>query len=41
MDKNTKLMSTDKNSFVEDNQGASDKNATIGEGEIKKYEDKS
>jgi hypothetical protein len=39
MEKDTKPMSADKNSCVEDNQQASDKSASIGEGEIKKYED--
>jgi hypothetical protein len=39
MEKDTKPMSADKNSFVEDNQQSSDKNASIGEGEIKKYDD--
>jgi hypothetical protein len=32
MEKDTKPMSADKNSFVEDNQQSSDKNASIGEG---------
>jgi len=39
MNKDNKSVSTDKNSFVEVNQDASDKNAAIGEGEIKKYDD--
>jgi hypothetical protein len=39
MEKEEKQGSYDKNSFVKENQEASNLNATIGEGDIKKYDD--
>jgi len=38
-DKDKEIFHADKNAFVEGNQKASDINATIGEREIKKYDD--